>query len=97
MVLTHRDPLPYLAGRENKGKLVPEMEPRALTALGGLGFVGAENPWKSGKTQILIGRSGWSMKRGISSKFPGYCKAWNTPSEATHSVLGMDIWVVVQS
>lgn len=83
----------------NKGKLVPTMEPRALTVLGGLGFVEAANPWESGKMQILIGRLGWSMKRSISSKFPGCCKAWNMPSEATHSVLGRlgDIWVVVQS
>lgn len=42
----------------NKGKLVPAMEPRALTVLGGLGFAEAENPWESAKTQILIDNQG---------------------------------------
>lgn len=71
MVLTHRDPLPRLAGGVNKGKLLPTTELQALIVLGGLGSVGDVDPWESAKMQILIGRSGRNTKQGLSSKFPG--------------------------
>lgn len=91
MVLTQRDPLPRLAGSVNKGKLLPTTELQALIVLGGLGSVGDVDPWESAKMQILIGRSGWNTKQGLSSKFPG--QPHLVEHSVEHSIRGHKFYV----